>query len=204
MVCTEQAASVNSLFQTYGRLFNFQYQSYLISYCVYTAATIDVRLAKQMDTKAAKIAADRLIVTLQMLETEAKQTPGIKRSIEIIRSHMPQDFCHVSSNAVKDVLGKESSIPRMQEIDGALIDPLLRKYESRAVSNSSGQINQSTFDVSTHGAFTEPHFPLAGALEESADPGYQLDLSWVDWNMGDLGGGFVPDIACWSPSAPSF
>lgn len=89
-VCTEQAADVNEIFRAYGRLFNFQYQSYLVSYCVYTAATIDVRLMRHEDRSLAEKAADRLVVTLRMLETELKQTPGIKRSIEIIRSHLGQ------------------------------------------------------------------------------------------------------------------
>ncbi|KAL4894302.1 hypothetical protein BDV59DRAFT_192640 [Aspergillus ambiguus] len=87
-VCTEQAAGVNDLFRAYGRLFNFQYQSYLVSYCVYTAATIDVRLARHDDKELADMATSRLVVTLRMLETEVKQTPGIKRSIEIIRSQI--------------------------------------------------------------------------------------------------------------------
>ncbi|KAL4928304.1 uncharacterized protein BDV17DRAFT_291794 [Aspergillus undulatus] len=87
-VCTAQTAAVDEIFRAYGHLFNFQYQSYLVSYCVYLAATIDVQLMKHEDRTVSEMAADRLVVTLQMLETEVKQTPGIRRSIEIIRSHL--------------------------------------------------------------------------------------------------------------------
>jgi hypothetical protein len=101
VVCTEQAADVNEIFRAYGRLFNFQYQTYLVSYCVYTAATIDVRLIHHDDRSLAEKAADRLVVTLRMLETELKQTPGIKRSIEIIRSHLgKQRLPILNENAV--------------------------------------------------------------------------------------------------------
>lgn len=117
-VCTEEAADVNELIRAYGRLFNFRYQSYLISYCVYTAATIDVRLIRHQDKSIAQQAADRLVITLRMLETEVKQTPGIKRSIDIIRSHLDQHWpansrplsmevsqhCVDSSNASSGVL----------------------------------------------------------------------------------------------------
>ncbi|RAO65116.1 uncharacterized protein BHQ10_001128 [Talaromyces amestolkiae] len=102
VVCTEQAADVNEIFRAYGRLFNFQYQTYLVSYCVYTAATIDVRLIHHADRNLAEKAADRLVVTLRMLETELEQTPGIKRSIEIIRSHLGKQRLPVPNENVAD------------------------------------------------------------------------------------------------------
>jgi hypothetical protein len=102
VVCTEQAADVNEIFRAYGRLFNFHYQTYLVSYCVYTAATIDVRLIHHDDRNLAEKAADRLVVTLRMLETELRQTPGIKRSIEIIRSHLGKQRLPILNENVVD------------------------------------------------------------------------------------------------------
>jgi hypothetical protein len=60
----------------------------LVSYCVYTAATIDVYDIKSHDDAAATAAAGRLAITLKMLESEAKQTPGIRRSIDIIKAQL--------------------------------------------------------------------------------------------------------------------
>lgn len=75
------------MFQAYGRSFNYKNQTYLLSYCVYTAATIEVTQMKQGDSGAA----ERLETTLRMLETEAEQTPGIQKSIIIITNQL-QDF----------------------------------------------------------------------------------------------------------------
>lgn len=89
-VCTEEASKVNEFFRQYGRTFNFQNQTYLLSYCVYTAATVDIQQIRHEDAQLASAAANRLSTTLKMLESEAKQTPGIKRSIDIIKSHLAQ------------------------------------------------------------------------------------------------------------------
>ncbi|PCG96150.1 Transcription factor [Penicillium occitanis (nom. inval.)] len=115
VVCTEQAADVNEIFRAYGRLFDFQYQTYLVSYCVYTAATIDVRLIHHDDRNLAEKAADRLVVTLRMLETELKQTPGIKRSIEIIRSHLGQQRLPVLNENVGDARETTSAHHHQQQ-----------------------------------------------------------------------------------------
>lgn len=89
-VCTEEATKVNEHFRRYGQTFHFQNQTYLVSYCVYTAATIDIQQIRHEDTSLATAAATRLATTLKMLESEARQTPGIKRSIDIIKSHLAQ------------------------------------------------------------------------------------------------------------------
>ncbi|PLB53497.1 hypothetical protein P170DRAFT_400774 [Aspergillus steynii IBT 23096] len=171
-VCTEQAADVNELFRAYGRLFNFQYQSYLVSYCVYTAATIDVRLMRHEDRTIADTAADRLTVTLRMLETEVKQTPGIRRSTEIIRSHLdnpandmgPQpegrgDPCH-SPSAVQD-----------QSVD-TVTDPS---------------------DLS-----------VMDGLPFIMDAPMEMTPAMMDWGVDDSGGGFVPNMAYWTPFSQPF
>ena len=89
-VCTEEASKVNEFFRQYGHTFKFQNQTYLVSYCVYTAATVDIQQIRHEDTQLAAAAANRLSTTLKMLESEARQTPGIKRSIDIIKSHLTQ------------------------------------------------------------------------------------------------------------------
>ncbi|KUJ22219.1 uncharacterized protein LY89DRAFT_638427 [Mollisia scopiformis] len=86
-ICVERT-KINQFLKAHHRTFNFKIQTYLVSYCVYTAATIDAFEIKSHDDTAATEAAQRLSTTLKMLETEARQTPGIKRSIEIIKTQL--------------------------------------------------------------------------------------------------------------------
>ena len=87
-ICVEETSKVNEFVRAHRRTFNFRILTYLVSYCVYTAATIDVCEIESDDETAAAAAAQRLSVTLRMLESEARQTPGIKRSIEIIKTQL--------------------------------------------------------------------------------------------------------------------
>ena len=114
-VCLEEAAGVNEFFRLYGRTFNFQNQNYLVSYCVYTAATIEVQQIQHEELSVASMAAARLSTTLDMLESEAKQTPGIKRSIDIIKSNLDQQ----SFARLKDINSSsdgDESLPAPEKI----------------------------------------------------------------------------------------
>ncbi|QRD83688.1 nitrogen assimilation transcription factor nirA [Aspergillus flavus] len=196
IVCTEQAAGVNDLFRAYGQLFNFQYQSYLVSYCVYTAATIDVRLARHEDKAIAEMATGRLAITLRMLETEVKQTPGIRRSIEIIRS---QIGAPLASNLQRQARrssevpdrgpsnrGKATGIPLQSVIDTL----------PQMVSPPPTMSNTSIYGSSTECVATGPsQLPLLEMSGIVVNPNLSLESGWPDWYMNDFGGGFVPDVA---------
>jgi hypothetical protein len=189
IVCTEQAADVNELFRAYGRLFNFQYQSYLVSYCVYTAATIDVRLMRHDDKTIAEMAANRLVITLQMLETEAKQTPGIRRSIEIIRSHLnPQWFSESRGQSDRQPQSHTTALSQHQQ---RTPPPTLEE--------------QSVPTPSIHSTVGESSdLPLFETMQAFINPELPIETSWLGWNLDDFGGGFVPDMAHWSSLGPSF
>ena len=187
-VCTKQAADINEIFRVYGRLFNFHYQSYLISYCVYTAATIDVRLVRHDDRTVAESATDRLAVTLQMLETEIKQTPGIRRSIEIIRSHL-------GNNGSPD--------PRLQEAKNQSADPPEKEQWSGEPPDPGEKTMHRTQgpDLYTWSGATvvseQLELPLIDGLSPFIDPNIELPSAGMDWSVDDSGGGFVPDMAHW-------
>lgn len=196
-MCTEQAAGVNDFFRAYGRLFNFQYQSYLISYCVYTAATIDVRLVRHDDKTLAEMAAGRLAVTLRMLETEVKQTPGIKRSIEIIRSQIgePRPSNAQSSAQRSSRLPDASSAHRAKQTSMPL-ETMMDSLQQPAPPPST--VHETSLYGSERVVAESPPLPLSEGLRNVLDPNLPLEPGWLDWNMDDLGGGFVPDMAYWS------
>ncbi|KAB8272684.1 fungal-specific transcription factor domain-containing protein [Aspergillus minisclerotigenes] len=196
IVCTEQAAGVNDLFRAYGRLFNFQYQSYLVSYCVYTAATIDVRLARHEDKAIAEMATGRLAITLRMLETEVKQTPGIRRSIEIIRS---QIGAPLASNLQRQAR-RSSEVPdrgpsNREKATGIPLQSVIDTLP-QMVSPPPTMSNTSIYGSSTECVATGPsQLPLLEMSGIVVNPNLSLESGWPDWYMNDFGGGFVPDVA---------
>jgi len=59
--------------------------TYLVSYCVYVSSLISVYEIKSPNCEQRQDAAARLSNSLKVLETEANQTPGIRRSIDILK-----------------------------------------------------------------------------------------------------------------------
>ncbi|KAL4949479.1 fungal-specific transcription factor domain-containing protein [Aspergillus filifer] len=209
-VCTAQTAAVDEIFRAYGRLFHFQYQSYLVSYCVYTAATIDVQLMKHEDKTVSDMAADRLVVTLQMLETEVKQTPGIRRSIEIIRSHLGPQWSAESESRLRTEAaandnntwsGAETSVPEFGS--GSLPQSLagIINTVSSPVQNQlqTPRPTQNLPRLSASDSVIEPSdYSLESSTQPLFNPNMDLDPALLGWSLDDFGGGFVPGMAHWN------
>jgi hypothetical protein len=192
-VCTEEAAGVNELIRAYGRLFNFRYQSYLISYCVYTAATIDVRLVHHEDKGLAQNAADRLVITLRMLETEVKQTPGIKRSIDIIRSHLDQQWVNNSRSLPMDT---NQNCAGGSNMPSGVLASAYGSQSGQNVSSGSLIFSNQAEHLNDHVLALLPGINggIQNTVESQIPP---TDNGWIDWNIDDWGGGFVPDMSYW-------
>lgn len=172
-VCVEEAILVSDFFRSYGRTFNFQYQSYLVSYCVYTAATVELQQIQDPDEQVSATASDRLATTLYMLETEAKQTPGIRRSVDIIKSHLETRSQHAKAAEA------------LQHLNASAGSPL----------GSGGQRTGTDFD-------THPSAHFRGAVADTTPGNSDADMAysaqWLDWGSYDMTAGFVPDEANWS------
>lgn len=181
-ICTREAAIVNVFFQAYGRCFANRNQTYLLSYCVYTAATVEVEQAGNRDPMIAQVAIKRLATTLAMLEDEAKQTPGIRRSVDIIKAR----------------LGRVS--PRTR--DSLLVPHHSQSEPLNGLASPRDQLQYQMADtvVSSHGVTAYGQVPA----QSNAYP-----LSWLNPNLSsqtedfftpDVGGGFVPDTLSWYTS----
>ncbi|KAJ5108442.1 hypothetical protein N7456_005117 [Penicillium angulare] len=225
-VCTEEATKVNEHFRRYGQTFNFQNQTYLASYCVYTAATVDIQQIRHEDTTLATAAATRLSVTLNMLESEAKQTPGIKRSIDIIKSHLtrqqesekPPNAQCFSSDGTRVKLETISTPLSLQipnysnssySLDSGLAtasphtqleSPLCRYPQNTARAPVRLQMHPGNPEM-THHRQTQnfsAHAPEEniGSLMTQA---MDVDTTWTDWGFFNAGGGFVQDNRGWAP-----
>lgn len=221
-VCTEEASKVNEFFRQYGRTFNFQNQTYLVSYCVYTAATIDIQQIQHEDPSLASAAAHRLSTTLKMLESEARQTPGIKRSTEIIKSHLTQLTEKLSDQPpaypIEEVRPKPEI--RQRSIPGSFSDHS-SSYSEPTVYSPPQQIerpvNTPGPNLAAHHGRFPANRPLGPDVSQS-QPTYEtvpdenigtlmteamdVDMRLPDWDFFNAGGGFVPDNGGWAPFDP--
>lgn len=177
-VCTEEATKVNEFFRQYERAFNFQNQTYLVSYCVYTAATIDIQQIRHEDPVLATAATNRLSTTLKMLESEAKQTPGIKRSIDIIKSHLTQHPQMEAQSAPARYSLRHNHPPA--SASGVEIET-----PSWLLDN---QMNQITPNMEAAPQFAEED-DIGSLMTQAMD----METSWGDWGFSNAGGGFVPE-----------
>lgn len=62
--------------------------TYQVSYCVFTAATVEAYVMKSSDPTTVTESAKRLGAAMRVLHDEAKHTPGIGRSLDTIRRRL--------------------------------------------------------------------------------------------------------------------
>ena len=84
----EQTALFHDLFILYCRTFQCKAHTSIISYCVYTAATVDIGFIRVGNEDQRHTAALRLRAALKILEAEGRSTPGVKKSVETIKKQI--------------------------------------------------------------------------------------------------------------------
>ncbi|CAK7216607.1 hypothetical protein SCUCBS95973_002864 [Sporothrix curviconia] len=162
-VCTAEAAKVHAFFRAYGHTFRWRNQTYLTTYCVYTAATIEVQQVRHPDPAVASQAVDRLATTLRMLEAECQQTPGIRRSIDIIKTQLGG----VDLVALAGGTDPLALVPTTLVLDEPPPHPQPQPLPPPPPATDLGGMD------------------LVGSG--------LLGPSWLDWYMPDAGGGFIPN-----------
>ena len=189
-ICVAQTKVLHDFFVLYGRSFNYKFMTYHISYVVYTAATVDVHEMKSPEKRARDEAASRLNISLRILESEAKQSPCIRRSIDIIKRQLSIHTTEPSSRASR----QSSSIPA----------PAIPTAEP-AQSTFVAEPNPISF--SNHSAL--PWRPPYGLVTPGNDNGHaqmmQIDsmgmipdeANW-DYVSADTGAGFQPEVDGWT------
>lgn len=200
-VCRAEAEIVNASFKVYGRTFNFQNQTHLLSYCVYTAATIDVQGMQSTDPVEARQATERLEVMLRMLDTEAEQLPGVRRSVDIIRGQIAQ--------IGKKDEGHEKRFGALPAVDGPQVQQMCSPTSVQTGHSNTAvdamppppqQVRQAS-SATPSWPGVQLQFPDQGPWQQPFDPmfdptltdGFPVDggdMSWFNWDELDISGGF--------------
>ncbi|KAK6210519.1 hypothetical protein LQW54_006127 [Pestalotiopsis sp. IQ-011] len=186
-VCVEEAATVNQFFPAYGDTFDYRNQTYLTSYCVYTAATIEVLQVQNSSKDISAAAAQRLSTTLRMQEPEVAQTPGIRRSVDIIKAQLDK------------LVDRDGTAVPIPEGSWARQD-LERRRPPTELAPSSGDASEENTQMSDAALLpsntTDPSFRQDGREGKTMpSPCYEMPNLELDWFIENAGGGFVPDMS---------
>lgn len=186
-VCVRSAQSVHNMFVVYGRTFQWRKMTYLVSYCVYTAATVDVHEMKSLDTQRRQEATKRLAVSLQILESESRQTPGIRRSIDIIKRQLrtwtpsrTQEHQNSSTaNTARSELNGQNTRASNLEFQ--------ESWQRQASSGGPGSAGQQTNEHMQHQVYFDPNNNSWNMQQDSV---YDINGLGTGYGFVDTSAGF--------------
>jgi hypothetical protein len=186
-----------------------------MSYCVYTAATIELEQLEDPDEDDNGNTHERLAVILKMLESEARQTPGLKRSIEIIKARLEGGKRIVARASA----GVGMSASPNAGHDGGLKSQAIKDLDAAtghmglAFSTEGGSSIVSDSPLTSHLAFQSEDMGQGGSLPQTSQQSSQDGLvdmlpaaapgttgdpaNWMDWSGYNVSGGFVSDTSNW-------
>lgn len=111
---------IHAIHQLYTKTFPHRLITYQVSYCIYTAATVEAyELRRISDPKERQDAASRLAAAVTVLQKEASHTPGSGRSLDTIRRLLSAGH-RVQSSASRDRFEEGQSLgklPHTQPLD---------------------------------------------------------------------------------------
>ncbi|KAM5354131.1 hypothetical protein ACJ41O_000781 [Fusarium nematophilum] len=85
-VCITHSKKIHAIHGLYAQTFPHRLMTYQISYCIFTAATVEAQMLKTAISQADRDdAAARLAYAVRVLQDEASHTPGSGRSLDTIR-----------------------------------------------------------------------------------------------------------------------
>ncbi|KAF2755984.1 hypothetical protein EJ05DRAFT_84599 [Pseudovirgaria hyperparasitica] len=215
-VCVEESSIVHHFIKLYQRSFRLKNQTYLISYCIFTGATIDVHDLKTPDEASAAAAAERLASKLQMLESEALLAPGLQRSADIIKMHLRMRFNPSSASPINhssgSCLSNDSNISAVQASGDLSMLSIPSQLHAAPATQSGFQpapaVNGSSAIHSTlpeSGSLTQYSFPSQSpsnsALTTTYSPTWQDPFTSPNFTIdtfANVGGGFVPESLNWT------
>lgn len=169
-----------------------------MSYCVYSAATIELQQLDDLESGGTAAANERLATILKMLGTEAKQTPGIQRSIEIIKTRLELRERPSSQHIMQPRLGH----PMAAHPSHRSVGP--DAYCAMDLPLMEPSTMHSHFEVPhVHGEAVSQHAgPHHNVHRQIEGVGSQLPhpdgVPWMDWSGYNVSGGFASDVANWT------
>jgi hypothetical protein len=185
--CVEQSEMMHQMFMLYGTTFNWSNMTYLTSYCVYIAASVDVAVMSSLNAEVRARAAVRLGIALRLLEGEVKQTPGVKSSVNILKNRL---------ETIGMARGDETA-------DLIHASPATQGNDIRATLAAKNPPNPAEAMTTCEHVMTSVSPIHSFPPDTIHNPGFQDQMqqqpfldTW-DLSLTDLGAGFQPDSFGW-------
>jgi hypothetical protein len=185
--CIEQSEKMHQMFLLCGNTFNWSNMTYLVNYCVYTAASVDATMISSSKAEVRARAVVRLGVALRLLEGEVKQTPGVRCSIDILKKRL--ELTGLARGDDTSIRMSTSSSPQADDVGDA---------SAASSSASPARATTTSEDVPTL-ALPGPPIPSGDARDSELHDQLQ-EKSFSDaWGLSltDVGTGFQPDSFTW-------
>lgn len=150
-VCRNASIDIHSIVALWARTFGHVNMVYLIMYCVFVAAGVDVILLRIADAREREDALRRIQVGLQILEKASGQGPGIRRGIGIIATQLQAAIQQRErSEAQRERDGAAPQPPASSDRRAAFAESSLRyePYGQQAEGQSSVQYPFQHFEGS--------------------------------------------------------
>ncbi|KAI8657092.1 Zn(2)-C6 fungal-type domain-containing protein [Fusarium sp. Ph1] len=183
-VCVAHSKKIHAMYSLYARTFPHRLMTYQISYCIFSAATVEAQILKTATSQAEREdAAERLACAIRVLQNEAAHTPGSGRSLDTIRRMLNAGLAQPlwsgdRSSSCSSGLHRQPHTAADGESDG--LSRTRTHLGPEAPQPSAGDISSAPEDIS---AFT-----------------IGQDCSWWDqtgYTGLDTGAGFHPDSFSW-------
>lgn len=218
--CIEHSKKVHAIHSLYSRTFPHRLMTYQVSYCIYTAATVETEELKRASTQQEREdAATRLAAAFRILQQEASHTPGSGRSLDTIRrllSTGPPRATNVGSHSghpQPPVLGQSFHSQQANQHQLATFDSPIRvdrseetnAHEQHLLSSTGRSISTSYNNNNGTNGNGQPRL-ASGNASVYENPFLQMDVSAWDeeFSLGgtDTGAGFHPDAFPWGVAGP--
>ena len=217
--CIEHSKKVHAIHSLYSRTFPHRLMTYQVSYCIYTAATVESEELKRASTpQEREDAATRLAAAFRILQQEASHTPGSGRSLDTIRrllSTGPPRVISIGQHSDHNQRPASGQDSRMQQANQQQLAPsdLQNGENLTAQANGNGHhLQSSTVQTSSYNNNNSnggsSHLRIASGVNPPLYENSFLPMDVDTWDdeftFGgtDTGAGFHPDAFPWGVAGP--
>lgn len=216
--CMEHSKKVHAIHSLYSQTFPHRLMTYQVSYCIYTAATVETEELKRASTQQEREdAAARLAAAFQILQKEASHTPGSGRSLDTIRrllSTGPPRATNFGSHPDRNQVSAIGQNGYAYQASHQQFTPFNSRTSGERPEQTYGHgqhavssaVQSTPYNNNNAGSNNNPR--LASGVNPAVDDNsfFPMDVStWNDdFSFGgtDTGAGFHPDAFPWGVAGP--
>ncbi|KAI9637764.1 uncharacterized protein MKK02DRAFT_42136 [Dioszegia hungarica] len=184
VICSNMAEEMHQLFTLHNKSFKLRNMTYTTSWSMYSAALVNAMDFRNPDPVVSALATPRIMFSLHVLERASLVTPGIKRSIDLIKKRLvepippsikrPAGSSHAERSEKRQLSESASSRSAAQPTPGPSIPNAYQNvvYDDLsldALMSSWGHVNDGTGLDLLQDMTAMPSVPTADTVWQGAD-----------------------------------